>query len=229
MIVPGINRGCRWFPPWIMAAVAMAFLAGQANGEEPETVVGAFVVWGKSSGAVKEIRGAGLGFKTPSKVRNLFITGSAAVGEGKAKDDDAPEVNFSSATLGFQSYLTDRKFRPDPSANEYRVGPFIGLEAYRRTAYVSVESLNGIDVIEVDYGAGVIFGTDIPAGLWPVALQARYEWGRKPPKVESSGLCAGWGPIELCFSRSKVQGHKIDTFRTIGKWQFGGSWPWRKR
>ncbi len=219
MTVRDLNHGSPRLLALILALIAFVLLAGQARGDEPETVVGAFVVWGTSSGAVKEIKAAGLGFKTPCKFKNCFITGSAAVGEGKAKDEDAPKVNFSSATLGFQYY---------PPVGR-KIKPWLGLEAYRRTAYVSVEALGGLDVIEVDHGPAVIFGTDIPAGLWPVTLQARYEWGRKPPKVESGGLCAGWGPIEGCASRSNAQGRHIDTFRLIGKWPFGGSWPWSRR
>lgn len=219
MTVRDLNAGSRWFYPFIIVAITIALLAGQVRGEEPETVVGAFVVWGKSSGAVKEIKAAGLGFKVPCKIDNCFVTGAAAVGEGKPRDEDAPTVNFSSGVLGVQFYL--------PVG--LKVEPFIGLEYFRRTAYVSVEALGGLDVIEVDHGPAVIFGTDIPAGLWPVTLQAKYEWGRKPPEVESGGLCAGWGPIEGCARRSNVQGQHIDTFRLIGKYEFGGEWPWSNR
>jgi len=203
----------------IAAGVVLAVILGAGTRacnaqelEEPETVVAVFAGIGTSDGEVKKVEFAGLALRVPSPFKRLYWTASAAIGKGETRSEEIPNVDFTSAAIGAQYHLL---------AGD-RVVPFVGVELFRRTAIVSVPALGGLEVVKTDRGAGVIFGTDIPAKLWPVTIHGKYEWGTKPPKVESGGLCAAWGPVEGCISRSKVQGRQIESLRLTGRYQAKG-------
>jgi len=194
----------------VIAGLSLFLFPRACDGEElPGVAAGVFVGAGTSDGDVRKIEFAGLFLRVPSPARGLYWTANAAIGKGETRSEEIPSVDFTGAAVGAQYYL--------PTGGRFK--PFLGAEAWRRTAIVAVPTLGGLKVIEEDRGSAVIFGTDIPAGPWPVTIQTKYEWGRKPPKVESGGLCVGWGLIEGCWSRSKVQSRQIDSLRLTGRYQ----------
>ena len=209
MTVHELNRGSLGILPWMLAAVAITFLAGQARGEdETPSIVALFCGWGDSTGGASgELHYCGIGGEKRSRFDGWWIQYQAAIGEADATAEGDPDIDFTSASLGMKRLFGEPESYPRP---------FLGAKYWRATAIVAVPQL-GVDVVGVDHGPGAFFGVEWAAiHGYPIKTTLNYEWSQRAPKPETGGLCVGWGPIEVCWWRAKVQGREIEGPRVTG-------------
>lgn len=197
--------------PVIVALALLGLMATIARGEEPETVAGFFCGYGETSGggALRRWHYCGGGIVTPSRFDHLFVTASAAIGEGESAAG-GPDIEFTSARLGLE-------WHP-----ELVYGPrlILGADYWRKTAIVPVEVL-GVDVVGVEHGPGVSVGAEwaVRALGGPLVTTLAYEWSTKAPKPETGGLCVSAGVLEACASRTSVHGGHIDQWNVRARYK----------
>lgn len=218
---PQVNRDEPRFYPLIVAVItallALGFLAEAARGDAPEAVTGIFCGYGESSGGhLKSLYYCGGGGTLPSPRLSRLLGGSSeltwvfAIGEGEAEDEDAPDVDFTSARVGARR-LFDGSWL------------YIGADFWRTTGIVSVPSLGGLDVVEVDYGPALSAGADIPIkrSEYDLSVATRYAWGQEIPRANTADLSVSWGPAEVGYSWSDVQGVKVEGWHLTARYELG--------
>ena len=224
MTVSEFNRGSLGISPWILAAVAIAFVAGPARGEEPSFSALSYTRAHIDNGAVDgELDLISIYSESRLTVPWLRLVFSFSVGDGAGPLGDDRDVYAARGGLKVQPWAK----RPLRLSAGYQAGS-VGLP--------DVETGNHLTLFGSDssWTGGISLEWEEIKWIKKFPVPAAFDFhftgpGKPPTFARGRGLCFRIGPLQYCVDEtSRDIGGKGKAAAWTWGHKLGEPWPWHK-